>query len=304
MITLWRIFKTGFRNLFRHAWLSAAATVIMVVTLVVVSFFIFAGAFLRQQLVIVKNKIDITIFLADTATQPQIQTLQNKILAQSNTKSVTFVSKADALKSYQDSTDPVKRAIAQSAAQIGNPLNASLDVRTADLNNIDSLVSLVRAGEASKVIQSSTIDDGNQRKKIIQNIGKISSITAKVGTIIGIAFLIISIMIIFNTIRMAIFTRREEIEIMQLVGATKWFIRGPFLVEGALYGVIGATLALVIIFPLVSVIKPAFEKYFGAGDVVQFFTDRTLLVVAFEYGVGVLIGILSSWLALMRHLKL
>lgn len=103
---------------------------------------------------------------------------------------------------------------------------------------------------------------------------------------------------------MAIFTRREEIDIMKLVGATKWFVRGPFIIEGALYGVLGATLAILVIFPLVSAIKPAFVRYFDAGDVVKFLTDRTLIVIAAEYLAGILIGAVSSWLAISRHLKL
>lgn len=304
MITLWRVFKTGFRNLFRHAWLSVAATAIMVVTLVVVSFFIFTSIFLRKGLEVVKQKFDITVYLNDAAKPDQIKDLQTKLQAVEDVRGVGYVNKQDVLEQYQNSSDPDKRAIAQGAITAGSGLEAILVITTNDLNKIDPIVAIIRDSEAHKVADSSTVDEGNVRKQNIEKIGKISNAAAKVGAVISGAFLVIALLVIFNTIRMAIFTRREEIEIMKLVGATKWFVRGPFIVEGALYGIIGATFAVLIIFPLLHVIEPFLIKSVGSSDVVKFITQRTLLVIGTEYLLGIVVGAVSSWLAISRHLKL
>lgn len=303
MITLWRVFKTGFRNLFRNAWLSVAATAIMVVTLVIVSFFVFSGLFLNNRLAAIKEKTDITVFLDDTAKNEDVVNLQTKLKSVDNIKSVVYVSKADALKKLEEG-DKRSRDIAKTATIIGNPLPASLQVKVKDLSNLDPVNQVFKSDEFSKIITNYSTEEGNDRQKTIKNIAKISRGVSTTGTIIGAAFLIIALLIIFNTVRMAIFTRREEIEIMKLVGATKWFIRGPFIVEGALYGIIGGTLAIIIIFPLINFIKPFFVQYFEAGDVVKFLTDKAHLVILSEYSLGIVLGIISSWLAISRHLKL
>ncbi len=304
MITFWRIFKTGFRNLLRHAWLSVAATAIMVVTLVIVSFFIFAGVFLRKGLDAVKEKIDITIYLVDGSTPQQVQQLQSQLSASDNVKSVTFQSKADVLHEYEVSSDPDKRSIAEAAKASGAGLGAVLQVRVNDLSQTSSVDNLLKEQQFKKVVDRSSLSDNSKRKNTVVKIGKISNMASKIGAIISVAFLVIALLIIFNTIRMAIFTRREEIEIMKLVGATKWFIRGPFIIEGALYGIIGGALAIAIIFPLLSTMKPLLVKAFESQNAVNSITARTGMVIAFEFVAGIFIGIVSSWLALMRHLKL
>lgn len=303
MITLWRMFKTGFRNLFRNAWLSIAATAIMVVTLVIVAFFAFSALFLQNQLAAVREKIDLTVFLKDEATPDQVKQLQANIQTLSNVKEVQYVSKTDALERLRTSSKDGEQ-LAKTAVDIGNPLPASLEVRTETLDNLDSLNSQIKADSAAAIVASTSNDDSDVRRKVVDRIVSISRGVSRVGTVISVAFLLISLMIIFNTIRMAIFTRREEIEIMKLVGATNWYIRGPFLIEGAMYGVIGATIAMAITLPLINVARPLFTSYFNASDVVTFVTDRIFLVTLAMYTLGIVIGTLSSFLAISRHLKL
>jgi cell division transport system permease protein len=303
MITLWRMLKTGFRNLSRNAWLSIAATAIMVVTLVIVAFFSFSALFLQNQLAAIREKIDLTVFLKDEATPDQVKQLQASIQTYENVQEVKYVSKTEALERLRTSSKDGEK-LAKTATEIGNPLPASLEVRTKSLDNLDSLNSQIKADESAAIISSTSNDDSDVRRKVVDRIVSISRGVSQVGTIISVAFLLISLMIIFNTIRMAIFTRREEIEIMKLVGATNWYIRGPFLIEGAMYGVIGATIAMAITLPLISLARPLFVSYFNASEVLTFVTDRIFLVTFAMYGLGIMIGTISSFLAISRHLKL
>ncbi|MDP4038606.1 MAG: permease-like cell division protein FtsX [bacterium] len=302
MITLWRIFKTGFRNLFRNAWLSAAATAIMVVTLVIVSFFAFSALLLNSQLNAIKDKINLTIFITDEAKLDDIKNLQAKLLADNNVLSVEYISKNDALNKLSNRSEKDKE-IAKLASEVGNPLQASLEVKTKDPGKINQVVRIAKQPDYSKIVAETSYDE--DRKKIVDRIVGFSGGVAKAGTVVSVAFLTISLLIIFNTIRMAIFTRREEIEIMQLVGATNWFIRGPFIVEGAMYGVIGATIAVLISFGLMSLAKPFMSSFlFSTSEVTQFFNSKIVLIVAGEFLLGIIIGATSSLLAISRHLKL
>ncbi len=304
MITFWRVFKSGFRNTFRHAWLSTAATAIMVITLLIMTFFAFSIVFVRTQLAEVKQKIDLSLFITDDATQDNIQALQAKVLTVNGVKSVEYVSKTDALKRLEASSSEGQK-LAKSASDIGNPLPASLEVKLENVEQIGQINQQIKALPEGSIITDTSLDSRDEnRKGVIENVIKISNGIARVGGVLSLVFLVVALLVIFNTIRMAIFTRREEIEIMKLVGATKWFIRGPFIVEGSLYGVFGAVIATVILIPLSRAITPFLVDKLNAGSTLATFGGNFYLVVLGMLGLGILIGAVSSWLAISRHLKL
>lgn len=304
MITFWRVFKSGFRNTFRHAWLSTAATAIMVITLLIMTFFAFSTVFVKTQLAEVKQKIDLSLFISDDATQDNIQALQAKVLTVNGVKSVEYVSKTDALKRLEASSSEGQK-LAKSASDIGNPLPASLEVKLENVEQISQVNQAIKALPEGSIVTDTSLDSRDEnRKGVIENVIKISNGIARVGGVLSLVFLVVALLVIFNTIRMAIFTRREEIEIMKLVGATKWFIRGPFIVEGSLYGVFGAVIATVILIPLSRAITPFLVDKLNAGSTLATFGGNFYLVVLGMLGLGILIGAISSWLAISRHLKL
>ena len=304
MITLWRIFKTGFRNIFRNAWLSTAATAIMVVTLLVVTFFGFSAIFVNNQLAEVKSKIDLSLFIGDEATQDQTKALQARLIANPEIKSVEYVSKDDALTRLAASSADGKK-LAESARDIGNPLPASFEVKVKDLDKIQDVNVAIKKLDEDKIISESSLDKNDaNRQGIVDNIINISNGVAKVGAVVSVLFLVIALLVIFNTIRMAIFTRREEIEIMRLVGATNWFIRGPFIVEGSLYGVFGGSVALLLLLPISRAVGPFITQRLNAGAAIDYFTTHFALAVVATYGLGIFIGAVSSWFAISRYLRL
>ncbi len=304
MITFWRVFKSGFRNAFRHAWLSSAATAIMAVTLLILTFFAFSIYFVQSQLKEVQSKIDLTLFISDDAKEEQIKSLQSKVLSIEGVSNVNYVSKSDALKRLEQSSDEGKK-LAKSASEIGNPLPASLEVKLVKIDDIGPINQKIRALSESSIITETSYDSrDDNRKGVVENIIRISNGVTRLGAVLSAVFLLISLLIIFNTIRMAIFTRREEIEIMKLVGATKWFIRGPFIVEGSLYGVFGATIAAVALIPIGRAASQFLIDKLNANVAVSYFGGNFGLVILFLYLLGITIGAISSWLAISRHLKL
>jgi cell division transport system permease protein len=268
------------------------------------TFFAFSSIFVRSQLTQVRSKIDLSIFLSDDATKDQIQALQSKIGGIENVTAVNYVSKTDALERLKNSSTEGEK-LAKSAQEIGNPLPASFEVKLVNIDQISSSNGSIKSLEEATIITDTSLDNrDDNRQGVVENVISISNSVSRIGAILSILFLIIALMIIFNTIRMAIFTRREEVEIMKLVGATKWFIRGPFLVEGTLYGIFGAILSLAILIPFTRAVSPFLTDKLGAGSTLDYFASHFLAVSGSMFAIGILIGIISSWLALIRYLKI
>ena len=274
------------------------------VTILIMTFFAFSSIFVRSQLTQVRSKIDLSIFLSDDATKDQIQALQSKIGGIENVTAVNYVSKTDALERLKNSSTEGEK-LAKSAQEIGNPLPASFEVKLVNIDQISSSNGNIKSLEEATIITDTSLDNRDEnRQGVVENVISISNSVSRIGAILSILFLIIALMIIFNTIRMAIFTRREEVEIMKLVGATKWFIRGPFLVEGTLYGIFGAILSLAILIPFTRAVSPFLTDKLGAGSTLDYFASHFLAVSGSMFAIGILIGIISSWLALIRYLKI
>ncbi len=304
-ITLLRIIKTGFRNFFRNAWLSTAATAVMTVTLSLVAISYIANAALTSAIQEVVNKIDISVYLNDANTPEQNQAFKSKLENAENVKAVLFITKSDALKEFRSQrTDNPK--LLEGISETDNPLPASFQIKAEDPNKIDGIITIVNQAEFKPLLApKNAISYSGKRKATIDKIISTSNFLRASGVIASVIFVIISTLIIFNTIRMAIFTRREEIEIMKLVGATGWFIRGPFIFEAILYGVIAAVFALIFLYTVVLAGAPRISSYIPEiTAIIAYMKSHVALVALIELAIGVAIGAGSSLVALKRYLRL
>ncbi len=304
-LTTARISKTGLRNFIRNAWLSTAATAVMTVTLSLVAISYIATEALNSTIQGVEKKIDIAVFLNDADTPAQISAFKAKLEQLSNVQQVTFISKEQALQQYrQENAGNPKLLEAVSATD--NPLPASLDIQAKDQNNLQPIVDFINKPSHQSLLSTSgnPVSYSGTRKQAIDKIISTSNFLQITGVVASVIFIVISTLIIFNTIRMAIFTRREEIEIMRLVGATNWFIRGPFIFEAALYGIIAAALALIFVYSVVISGAPKIANYIDVNSVVGYMRANVALVAFVELVIGIAIGSGSSLVALKRYLKL
>jgi cell division transport system permease protein len=304
LLTSARITKTGLHNFVRNAWLSTAATAVMTVTLTLVAVSYIANVALTSTIKGVVQKIDVSIFLKDSDTPEQINTLKTKLEQVENVQGVKFVSKADALVEYrkQNADNP---KLLEAISETDNPLPASLQIKAKDPNKLDPITDLLNRPENKPLLaERDAISYSGDRKATIDRIIQTSNFFKATGIVASIVFVIISTLIIFNTIRMAIFTRREEIEIMKLVGATNWFIRGPFIFEASLYGIIAAAIAVIFIYTVVVSGAPKLGSYIDTGGIIDFLQSNVVLVILAELALGMLIGAASSMVALKRYLKL
>lgn len=303
-ITFLRICRYGLSNFSRNAWLSMAATVVMVVTLSVIITTFTARLVFNDTLAGIREKIDVSVYLVDSITDEQRNKLTQEIEAIPIVTSVEYISKDEAREIFKDQNKDYYSQL-EALGELGetNPFPASLKIKTTDPDRVD-LISQVVNRDEFKDLQSEPATIPAERKAAIDSIARAANFSEVLGLTASIVFLTLSVMIIFNTIRMAIFNRRDEIEIMKLIGAEKSFIRGPFIVEASLYGVFAAIISVALIYLLLLTAAPQLSNYdIQVGPTIQLFTDWPALVFLAQLAAGVLIGIVSSLLAIRRYLK-
>jgi cell division transport system permease protein len=304
-ITFRRIIRTGLVNLVRNAWLSIAAMAVMLITLTIVLFSIIANATFANTIAQITDKIDISVYLKDSVSEEQRQKLITDVKNLENVKSVEYLSKEDALTRYkQDNASNAELLIAIS--QTDNPLPASLQIKPNDVNRIDQIKNFLEKPEI-KELQSDETSYSGDRKEAVDKITSATSFMQRAG-VIGVAvFAVISMLIIFNTIQMAIFNRRDELTIMRLLGASTWFIRGPFVVESVMYGVLSAVISIALLNGLFVVSSSTLQATsLGLLDIDyanRYFGDHFWLILTLQLAIGIFIGAASSTIATRRYLK-
>ncbi len=304
-VTLRRIIRTGIVNFARNAWLGIAAMAVMVITLTIVLFSIIANATFSNTIKQITDKIDISVYLKDSVKTSQREDLINQVKALDNVKSVKFVSKDEALAAYKKQNEK-NLDLLLAISQTDNPLPASLQIKPKDPNRIESIKTFLEKKEI-KALQSDETSYSGDRKEAIDKITSATRFFRKAGVVGVVVFAIISMLIIFNTIQMAIFNRRDEITIMRLLGASTNFIRGPFIVESVMYGLLSGVVSLAIVHALFAVSASAFEaSSLGLLDINysnEYFASHYWILLALQLGVGVFIGAISSFIATRRYLK-
>ena len=305
MVTFERIVKAGIINFFRNISLSIAATAVMVVTLTIVLFSIIANATFNNTIEQINDKIDVSVYLKDEVNQQQTDSLIGQINSLSNVKEVDYISKDDALKQYkQDNEDNLDLLLAIS--QTDNPLPATIKIKPVDPGNIEQIRQLLESGDI-KALQSDETSYSGDRKEAIDKITEATSFFRRAVFVGVIVFAVISMLIIFNTIQMAIFNRRDELQIMRLLGAGSWYIKGPFIVETMLYGVFAAIASIVLTNALFVVQSQAFDaSTLGLLDIQfanQFFAEHFWVFLGLQLVAGMAIGAISAWIATKKYLK-
>lgn len=305
LITFERIIKTGMINFVRNAWLAVAAIAVMVITLSIVLFLVIANSTFANTIAKITDRIDVSVYLKDDVTDEQRDELINKAKGLESVKSVDYVSKDQALERYkQQNKNNLDLLVAIS--QTDNPLPASLQIKPTDPDNIEPIRQFLEQPD-NKQLQAEQTSYSGQRKEAIDKIGSATTFIRRAGIAGVIVFSLISMLIIFNTIRMAIFNRRDELTIMRLLGASTWYIRGPFVVETVFYGLVSAIISVTLCSIVFSVQSNAFNaSTLGLLDIQyasDYFAKYFWLILAIQLTIGILIGAVSSIIATRRYLK-
>lgn len=304
-ITFRRVVKTGLLNFFRNFSLSVAATAVMTVTLTIVLFFVIANATFHHTIEDINDKIKISVYLKDGTPEDSKEQLLQRLRGLQNVESVDYISKDQALTQYrEDNKDKLDLLLAVSQAE--NPIPATIQIKPKDPSKNEEIRKVLETPEI-KALQSDDTSYSGDRKDAIDKITAATVFFRKAALASVVVFAFISMLIIFNTIQMAIFNRRDELRIMRLLGASSWFIRGPFVVETMFYGVVSGILSIVITNLLFVVQAQAFDaNSLGLLDINyanKYFGDNFFIFLAMQIGFGMLIGAISAMIATKRFLQ-
>jgi len=304
-ITIERIFKNGFINFGRNIWLAIAAIAMMATTLTILLFAVVSSATFDHTISGLTSHIDVSIYLKDSVTDDQRSQLVSQLYKIDNVQSVAYTSKDQALKSYE-AANATNSDLLAAISETDNPLPASLTIKPKNPDDLQSIRNFI-AKPTVLGLQSDPSNDSGDRRTAIDNITRATHFFQEAGIVGIILFLIISMLIIFNTIRMAIFNRRDELVIMRLLGASTAFIRGPFVVETMAYGTVAAAVSLLICWGIFKVASHTLQaSTLGLLDIKyadQFFSSHLVQILTLQLLVGILIGAVSSLIATRRYLK-
>ena len=299
-----RVCKAGFVNFWRNGFVSLSSVLVMTVTLFVVGTTIFSSALLQGSLTQIKDKVDINVYFTTTAPETDILALQKTLETLPEVAEVTYTSREQALADFKTRHADDQLTLQALDELSENPLGAVLNIKAKNPSEYAGIATFLK-GKLALTDGSSGIDKVNyyQNKEAIDKLTRLIDGSEKIGLAIAIALCLISIIIAFNTIRLIIYISREEISVMKLVGASNKYVRGPFVVSGILYGFASGMLTLVIFFPLTRWLGSATANFFSGINIYTYYLAHFGQFFLILVGVGVVLGAISSALAVTRYLK-
>ncbi|MEK7562419.1 MAG: permease-like cell division protein FtsX [Patescibacteria group bacterium] len=296
-----RIFKFAIDDFSRNKGISLAAIFVLVVTIMLVSgLFFFRGisSFLISE---IQDRIDITAYFKDGVEEQDILNVKDEILKMSpNIKGVEYISKERAMeifnKKHRDNA-----VIVRAIEEVGtNFLLPSLNIKTnGDPAQYAGVSNVLQTANFSKFIDRV---DFSQKKDTIEKVFSITSNINNFGIITGVMLVIVAMLVVFNTIKLAVDNSKEEISTMRIVGASDWFIRGPFIIQGAIYGLIACVVSLLIsgasaylLSSKIGVMMPGFNLF-------GYFLSNIWILVLIQLAFGAGVGIISSFIVVRKYL--
>lgn len=304
-MTIKRVLMSGGKNFLRGGAVSAATVLIMTVTLAIIGSLIFLSALLSYTLNTIKNKVDVSVYFVTTASEPDILAVKDQLEKLPQVASITYTSSSDALIAFR-ARHANDQLTLQALDELGdNPLDASLEIRAKDPSGYESIVNFLESSPTLSAAGTSLVDRINyaQNKEIIDRLSLAIRATREVGFAIIILFAVASILIAFATIRLAIYTAKDEISVMRLVGASNTYIQGPFIVTGIITGVIAAAFVLLLLWPATWYAGVKTAGWFDGFSLASYYSDNFALVFSILMLSGLGLGAVASVLAIHRYLK-
>jgi len=297
-----RVIKFAFQNFWRNIWLSVITVSMLVLTLLVVNIVISLHVLGGQAVKQIEDKIDITVTFQPGASDQTVGEVRSYLASLNQVTNIDSVSSDQALNDFkeQHKNDP---QILRSLDEVGeNPFGPTLIVSARSSQDFPFILEALENPSFASDIETKNFIDHEAL------IGKVNGLTGRLkefGAILAGIFAAIAILIIFNTIRVAIFAYREEIGIMKLVGASNWFVRTPFLLESIIYSILSVAITAAIVFPIIVLVEPTLVRFFDGNSVglLDFFKNNWLVVFGSQLVVLIALNMISSAMAMGKYLR-
>lgn len=305
-ITFQRVLKSGVVNFFRNGLVSIATVLVMSLSLLMLSSVLLGSVFFSSFIQNLQEKVDISVYFRKDASESAISELRGRIEGLPTVKGVVYVSRDEALKRFLD-RHKGEELITRSIEVIeDNPFSASLEINATDPSHYDAITKFIEQGTYQDLID---LDSRGQQKityrqnqEVIDKLTTMLRTARAIGLWVGIFLAMVAIVVAYNTVRLAIYNSRDEISVMQLVGASRSFIRGPFLVEGVFHGIIATIVTMVALYPALWWIGTKTARVFGGLNVFSYFVSNIFQMAFIVLILGIVLGVISSQLAIRRYL--
>jgi cell division transport system permease protein len=299
---LLRILKFSSQDFWRNFWLSMATVVVLVLTLISINFLITLNFLTKTAVAEVENKIDVSIYFKQGVAESEIGNIKSYLLSLQKVKEVIYISPEEALREFErkHANDEI---IKESLEEVGeNPLGATLVIRAHDTADYPEILEVFDDAQYSNIIQEKNFED---HEVVIKRIDSISDKAKTTGYGVAGLFAVIAVLIGFNTVRMTIYTHREEIGVMKLVGAANWFVRAPYIASGIFYGIFAVLFTILITYPAIGFAEPYLAGFFGGSEfnLLGYFSDNFIQIFGWQFVGVVLLNFVTSSLAVGRYLK-
>lgn len=303
LISLYRVIKFAFQNFWRNIWLSLVTVTILTLTFITISFLLIFNVIAKQSITVIQDKIDISVYFKRDIAEEEITQTQFKLLSMPWTKNIKYISREQALENFKIKHFDNNKLIDILGELDENPLGATLIVTAKDIEGYNKIIDVLNSEEFILKIQNTETDFNNYRRAI----DRISIITNKVkqiGITASIVLALIAVLIVFYTIKIAVYIHKDEIAIMKLVGAGNLFVKAPFLIESILYAILASMLSIIILYPLLKFVNPHIEFFVGADfNLITYFKDNIFIIAGWQLLAAILLNLISSSAALGKYLK-
>ncbi len=300
-----RVLVSGFQNFFRNGFVTLSSILIMTITLFIICSLILLGGFFNYSLNQIKEKVDINVYFVTNADESNILTIQKSLEGLPEVDSITYVSREQALNDFKDKHKGDELTL-QALDELGdNPLGASLNIKAKDPSQYAGIAEFLKGNTLLSKNGTSIIDKVNyaQNKVVIDKFTNIIGSANTLGITLAIIFVLISIIITLNTIRLTIFMAKDEIAVMRLVGASSKFIKGPFIVSGVLCGIISAIIIILSFAVVTFWINSSYSFYFSGFNIFDYYISNFVWIFFAIFGLAIALGAVASYLAAHRYLR-
>lgn len=302
MLSFFRIIKFSFQDIARNIWLSIVTITILILALFSMNMLFTVKLVSQNAVTAVKNKINISLYFKADASEAAILDVRQKVEAMADVKSSTFISKNTALENFR-TNNKNNPEILNALKELGkNPLSPSLIIVPRDFDNSGSLITSLKMLE-SDAIESRDFSDNSD---ILEKINFITSRVNEVGMFLIIIFVLTSLLVVYNAIRVAIYTHRQEIEIMRLVGASNFFIYMPYLFSAFIYALVSTLIVVTSFFPLLTILQPYLEVFFTdySVNILTYYVENFVSIFGIQFLAVFGITLVASLLAARKYAKI
>jgi cell division transport system permease protein len=301
LLSFGRILKFSFQDIFRNIWLSIVTITILVLALFSINMLIVVQVISQAAIGAVRDKIDVSVYLKPDSSEEQISALRTEVENLSEVKEVAYISRAEALEAFRVKNQDNPEII-QSLQEIGkNPLSPSLVIKPKDVEASEQFITDLNKLD-NNIIESRNFTD---HKLLLEKINAITKKVNEAGLVVSGIFVLITLLVVYNAVRVGIYTHRKEIAIMRLVGASNYFVYFPFLLSGIIFALVGVLIMIGVFYPFLSLLQPYIEAFFVDYNVniIHYYNSNFILIFGWQFLGAALVSVIASYIAIRKYAR-